>query len=377
MAQQMRIGVLRDYDVKRILFAYNDGSYSILADTSEFGAILPNEFVDVIYKSSQQIELKKGVISLGTFKKIILQETKSGFSISLSCKEPTVKERKYKNDIEITAGTEGLTIVNLVDISNYLSGVVESEGGSGRELEYYKVQALMSRTYALKYIHKHENEGFSLCDRVHCQAYHSMLRFSPTIEEAVVNTDGIVMEDENDELVDAYFHANCGGQTSEAEFVWNVNISYLNSFKDTFCVYTKQATWEKRIPQQQWADFLVKRYNYPLNDSIYGPLIFSFNQNERMAFYQSPALGIPLRDLRTEFNLKSTFFSTYPEGMEVVIRGRGFGHGVGLCQEGAMRMAKYGYNYHQIAVYYFPGIHLVKLDQESFFTQKTGFPQKE
>jgi len=377
MAQQMRIGVLRDYDVKRILFAYNDGSYSILADTSEFGAILPNEFVDVIYKSSQQIELKKGVISLGTFKKIILQETKSGFSISLSCKEPTVKERKYKNDIEITAGTEGLTIVNLVDISNYLSGVVESEGGSGRELEYYKVQALMSRTYALKYIHKHDNEGFSLCDRVHCQAYHSMLRFSPTIEEAVVNTDGIVMEDENDELVDAYFHANCGGQTSEAEFVWNVNISYLNSFKDTFCVYTKQATWEKRIPQQQWADFLVKRYNYPLNDSIYGPLIFSFNQNERMAFYQSPALGIPLRDLRTEFNLKSTFFSTYPEGMEVVIRGRGFGHGVGLCQEGAMRMAKYGYNYHQIAVYYFPGIHLVKLDQESFFTQKTGFPLKE
>jgi stage II sporulation protein D len=96
-----------------------------------------------------------------------------------------------------------------------------------------------------------------------------------------------------------------------------------------------------------------------------------------MAFYQSPALGIPLRDLRTEFNLKSTFFSTYPEGMEVMIRGRGFGHGVGLCQEGAMRMAKYGYNYHQIAVYYFPGIHLVKLDQESFFTQKTGFPPKE
>ena len=377
MAQQLRIGVLRDYDVKRILFAYNDGSYSILADTSEFGAILPNEYVDVIYKGNQQIELKKGVISLGVFKKIKLVETKAGFSISLSCKEPVVKERKYKNDIEITAATTGLTIVNLVDMNNYLSGVVESEGGGGKELEYYKVQALMSRTYALKYIHKHDNEGFSLCDRVHCQAYHSMLRFTPLIEEAVINTDGIVMEDEHNELVDAYFHANCGGQTSEAEIVWNVNVPYLNSFKDTFCIYTKQATWEKRIPQQEWADFLVKRYNYPVNDSIYGPLIFSFNQNERMAFYQSPALGIPLRDLRTEFNLKSTFFSTYPEGLDVVIRGRGFGHGVGLCQEGAMRMAKYGYNYHQIAVYYFPGVHLVKLDQELFFSQKPSFPPRE
>ena len=373
----MRIGVLRDYHVKRILLAYNDGSYSILADTLAFGAILPNEYVDVIYKGNQQIELKSGVISLGTFKKITLQETKAGFSIALSCKEPIVKERKYKNDIEITAGASGLTIVNLVDMNNYLSGVVESEGGGGKELEYYKVQALMSRTYALKYIHKHDNEGFSLCDRVHCQAYHSMLRFTPSIEEAVLSTEGVVMEDENDELVDAYFHANCGGQTSEAEFVWNVNIPYLNSFKDTFCIYTKQATWEKKIPQQQWADFLVKQYNYPLTDSIYGPLIFSFNQNERLAFYLTPNLGIPLRDLRTEFNLKSTFFSTYPEGMDVVVRGRGFGHGVGLCQEGAMRMAKYGYNYHQIAVYYFPGIHLVKLDQESFFNQKSAFPPRE
>lgn len=370
LGQQLRIGVLRDYDVKRVLFAYNDGSYSIYGDSTDFGAILPNEFVDVIYSSDQLVELKRGVVSLGFFKKILLQETKSGFSIALSCKEPTVKERKYKNDFEITAGTKGLTLVNLVDINNYLSGVVESEGGGGKELEYYKVQALMSRTYALKYLHKHNAEGFQLCDRVHCQAYHSMLRFTPIIADAVAETEGIVMEDEHDELVDAYFHANCGGQTSEAEFVWNMNVPYLNSFRDTFCIYTKQATWEKRIPQQKWAEFLVSRYNYPVQDSIYGPLIFTFNQTDRLAFYHGPALGIPLRDLRTEFNLKSTYFSTYPEGMDVVIRGRGYGHGVGLCQEGAMRMAKYGYNFHQIAVYYFPGIHIVKLDQELFFRQR-------
>lgn len=373
IAQQLRIGVLRDYDVKRILFAYNDGSYSITGDSTSFGAILPNEFVDVIYKSNQKIELKKGVISLGTFSKVVLLETKAGFSISLSTKEPVVKERKYKNDFEITPGPRGLTIVNMVDMNNYLSGVVESEGGGGKELEYYKVQALMSRTYALKYVHKHDAEGFYLCDRVHCQAYHSMLRFSPLIEEAVTSTEGMVMEDEHNQLVDAYFHANCGGQTSEAEYVWNVNVPYLNTFRDTFCIYTKQATWEQRIPQQKWADFLVSRYNYPLSDSIYGPLIFTFNQPERMAFYHSAALGIPLRDLRAEFGLRSTFFSTYPEGMDVVVRGRGFGHGVGLCQEGAMRMAKYGYNYHQIAVYYFPGIHLVKMDQESFFRQRLPY----
>lgn len=369
-AQQMRIGVFRDYNVERILCSYNDGSYAIFGDSTQFGAILPNEFVDIIYTPDHRVQLKKGVTSLGIFSKVTLIETKANFSITLTCKKPVVKERKYRNDFEITAGPKGLTIVNLVDLNNYLGGVVESEGGGGREPEYYKVQALMSRTYALKYTHKHDTEGFQLCDRTHCQAYHSMLRFTPAIDEAVRSTEGIVMEDDHNQLVDAYFHANCGGQTSAAEYVWNTSVPYLNSFRDTFCIYTKQAVWEKRIPQQVWADFLVSRYNYPLTDSVYGPMIFSFNQPERLAFYHNSALGIPLRDLRQEFGLKSTFFSCYPQGMEVVLRGRGFGHGVGLCQEGAMRMAKYGYSYHQIAVYYFPGVHLVKLGQQSFYGQK-------
>jgi stage II sporulation protein D len=366
----MRIGVLRDYDVKRIWFSYNDGSYNIFGDSTHFGAILPNEFVEVRYHSAQKIELKKGVTSLGFFKKIKLIESKADFSITLTCKEPSVKERKYKNDFEIIPGDKGLTIINLVDMNNYLSGVVESEGGGGKELEYYKVQALMSRTYALKYRNKHEKEGFSMCDRVHCQAYHSMLRFTPKIDSAVRSTQGVVMMDEQGNLVDAYFHANCGGQTSEAAYVWNTNISYLQPFKDTFCIYTKQATWEKRIPQQQWADFLVSRYNYPIYDSVYGPLIFTFNQPERMAFYHSSVLGIPLRDLREKFNLKSTYFSVYPDGLDIVVRGRGYGHGVGLCQEGAMRMAKFGYSYKQIAVYYFPGVKIVNLLENRFFKQQ-------
>ena len=362
--------MLRDYNLQQVVFSYNDGSYSIFGDSNAFGAILPNEFVSITIKKNRKIELKKGVTSLGEFTKVTLIETKSSFSISLSGKLPAVKERKYKNDFEITAGEKGLTVVNMVDMHNYLSGVVESEGGGGKELEYYKVQALMSRTYALKYLNKHQAEGFSLCDRVHCQAYHSMVRFTPSIEVAVLATENVVMKDNDNQLVDAYFHANCGGQTSEAKYIWNSNIPYLNSFKDTFCIYTKQATWEKVIPQQKWADFLVKKYNYPLNDSIYGPLIFSFNQPERMAFFHSAALGIPLRDLRIEFGLRSTFFNVYPDGLNVVVQGRGYGHGVGLCQEGAMRMARYGYTYQQIAVYYFPGIHLVKIDQEQFYRQK-------
>lgn len=375
-AQQLRIGVLRDYQVQRILFSYLEGSYSIYADSLEFGSILPNEFVEISFISSEKIELKKGVLKLGEFEKVTLVENTPGNAITLTCKSPAVKERKYRGDFELSSQSKGIRIVNLIDMNPYLAGVVESEGGGGKEMEYYKVQAIMCRTYALKNLSRHSDDGFQLCDRTHCQAYHSMLRFTSKIEEAVKSTQFQVLVDDYNELAGTYFHANCGGQTSEASHVWNNNLPYLSSFKDTFCIYTKQATWEKRIPQQKWADFLVQKYNYPVFDSVYGPLIFNFNQDERTAFYQNSSLGIPLRDLRQEFKLNSTFFSCSAEGLDVLVRGRGVGHGVGLCQEGAMRMAKYGFTASQIALYYFPGLKLVDYRAYLFFNQhKSSFEE--
>jgi stage II sporulation protein D len=373
----MRIGVLRDYQIKRIVFAYSEGSYNIIADSLDFEALLPSEFVELSLTADKKILLKKGVLELGRFSKVQLVATKLNNNLVYACKDPQVKERKYRDDVEIIPGETGLTVINLVDMNNYLGGVVESEGGGGKTMEYYKVQALMSRTYAIKYRVKHEKEGFDLCDRTHCQAYHYQLRFTPLIDSAVRQTAGMVMVDANNKLVDAYFHANCGGQTSEPDYVWNNKIPYLSSFKDTFCVYTKQATWEKRIPQQDWQDFLVGRYQYPIEDSVLGPMIFTFNQPERYAFFQYPWLGIPLRDIRDQFKLKSTYFNCYPEGSDVVLRGRGYGHGVGLCQEGAMKMAKYNYSYLQIALYYFPGIKVINYFDWQYFDQRVKQPSIE
>lgn len=369
-AQQLRVGVFRDYEIKRMVFAYNDGSYNVIGDSTEFGTILPNEFVDITLTADKRLSLKIGVNEVAVVDKVLLISTKNGHSLTYSPRSGQIKERKYKDDAEIIAGEKGLTIVNLVDMQNYLDGVVESEGGGGRDLEYYKVQALMSRTYAMKYKERHAKEGFGLCDRVHCQAYHNQLRFTPLIDTAVHQTSGMIMVDERNQLVDAYFHANCGGQTSEPDYVWNTKIPYLRTFKDTFCIYTRQATWEKRIPQTEWRNFLVSRYDYPVNDSVLGPMIYTFNQPERSAFFQYPWLGIPLRDIREKFGLKSTFFNCYPEGEEIVLRGRGYGHGVGLCQEGAMKMARYGYSYLQIALYYFPGVKVINYNEQQFFNQK-------
>lgn len=365
--QQLRIGVFRDYTANQVVFDYHQGSYNVYGDTTYLASLLPTESIQLTVLDNDSIELKYNFQKVGNFKKITIIENQLNNSISVQLTSPKAKRRNYEDDFEIFVQNKSLTIVNLVDIDNYLAGVIESEGGGNKELEYYKVQALISRTYLFKNIHRHDSEGFNLCDRVHCQAYHNMLWYTPSIDSAVRETDDLVLEDNNNRFIDALFHSNCGGQTANAKYVWNNEIPYLQSFKDTFCIYTKQAVWEKRIPQQQWADFLVNKYNYPINDSVYGPLIFTFNQPERLAFYHSAALGIPLRDIRDQFHLRSTYFNAYPDGADVVLKGRGYGHGVGLCQEGAMKMAFYKYNFRQIALYYFSEAKIVNLKQTELF----------
>lgn len=374
LSQQLQVGVLRQVKSKKVLFSYFEGSYMIVADNKSFGAILPTESVAIEVAPNGKVKLVKGVSVLGEFTKVYLQATGKNHAIRVKNLLPSVKERKYEDDFAIVNTGGLLTIVNHVSMINYLSGVVESEGGGGRHEEYYKVQAIMSRTYAVKYINRHKKDGFQLCDQVHCQAYHQKLTYTPEIRKAVIATDHQVMIDVKGKLIDGFFHANCGGQTSEPHYVWNESIPYLTSFRDTFCIHTKQAKWETKILQSEWQKYLVEQFAYPLHDSLFTQKIFTFEQPERLAFYHGSELGIPLRDLRTKFNLKSTFFDCFPEGEYVVLRGRGFGHGVGLCQEGAMRMAKSGFFAEQILQFYFPGA-VIKIKQDNtYFEQPEKSP---
>lgn len=368
--QDLDVGLFRHKTITQIDFAYFEGSYMIEADTMTFGAVLPNEFVSIREGKDSTVILRKGVRLLGHFKEVRLVPTDKDHAMRLRSRQPILRERKYRDGFTIFSGNNGLTIVNNVSYQHYLGGVIESEGGGGKHLEYYKAQAVISRTYALKHIDRHIHEGFELCDQVHCQAYHSMLRFTDEIKTAVKETRGIYMVDTvTNELVDGYFHANCGGQTSPSDYVWRENIPYLKTFKDTFCIHTRQATWTKKIPKVEWRRFMVNNYFYPIADSSYRELLYTFEQEDRKAFFISPHLGIPLRDIRYNFKLKSTYFSVHPEGQNVVLQGRGFGHGVGLCQEGAMNMAQYDMDYRQILKFYFEGIVFEHYFELMYFNQ--------
>lgn len=364
--QTMQIGVLRQVKSTKIEFKIVEGSYHVIGDGFRAAELNKNDAVVIETNTNNRVRVSQNNKIVGNYKEVKIISALRSNVLQLTNITPKVTPREYQGDFHIS-NDGSLKIVNHVDMSHYLAGVVECEGGPGHTETFYMVQAIMSRTYALKYIEKHKKDGFQLCDQVHCQAYHHRQMYSPEISRAVTATNGMVLMDSKNKLIDAFFYANCGGQTCDASYVWNSSIPYLTPFKDTFCIKTSQARWTTKIPKQKWIDFLVENYDYPIFDSVFYEKVFHFVQEDRKAFFHGSALGIPLRDIRQEFKLKSTFFSCYEHDDHVVLDGFGYGHGVGLCQEGAIEMARRGYHFTQILKYYFPGVIIKLLEKSDYF----------
>lgn len=279
------------------------------------------------------------------------------------------KERTYQGSLKIGIEKEGLLLVNLVHLNDYLCGVIQAESGVNQNLEYYKVQAILARTYALKNVDKHRDEGFMLTDLVNCQAYHGRCTHPDVIRKAVEDSNGEVVVDQSLQLITAAYHANSGGQTANPEAVWNKPVPYLRSVIDTFSVGMPGYYWTKTITENEWFGYLSRKFGYPLEDSLAKVKALNWRQPFREAFFVDKKYGIPLRDIRTDFKLKSTFFSVYHVNGQVELRGRGFGHGVGLSQEGAMAMSKKGYTYKQIISFYYQQVMVMDMRTLLFFRE--------
>ena len=289
----------------------------------------------------------------------------------LELSSPKIKKAKYYyGNILVTNQSGFLFFVNEINIERYLPGVLEAEVGANRPPEFYKVQAIICRTYVLSHMRRHEMEDFNVCDQVHCQVYMGISKKSTEIIKAVEKTHDIVMVDEDFELITAAFHANCGGQTVNSEDVWNKKLSYLRGVKDTFCLRQTSAVWNKEIGKEKWVSGLKKnceRYTED-RDSLFSTDNYKFLQFSRKRNYDASSdCMIPLKDLRTTFNLRSTYFHAYAKNGQIHLAGRGFGHGVGLCQDGAINMAKLGYSYKSILHFYYQNVGIVHLDELDFF----------
>jgi stage II sporulation protein D len=364
------IGIFREKPYTSVQFTPTDNSYRIynendsliyhlqMGETLTIKSSSNGKFIK-IRVPGEELEYY-GVIYVRTLK------PNSHFTIKAIAPE-TSKERKYYGEIKCFMHKGVFTVVNQVSMYHYLIGVIESESGNHQGKEYYKVQAIISRTYALKNIEKMSAEGFMLNDLVQCQVYLGKMYRNPKIEQAVLETENSVIVDENCDYITAAFYSNSGGQTANVEDVWNKPLTYLRSVSDPFSVGKPNYLWTKTIPYKEFVDYLQRRHNFPVGDSLALNAALNFNQNTRAKYFVDWKYHILLTDMRTELKLKSTYFSTFVEGDKVVLKGKGFGHGVGLSQEGAMNMCDMGYSYADVIHFYYTGVYIMDGSQMEFY----------
>ncbi len=363
-AQSVRIGLFDKYRLKSLLISPVFGSYELTGDKS-FKMHLSNNSILYLTLVDNRIQVKSVNGILGKFSKIEIQGTASFNTMRFKSDSPKLKAREYEDDFSIQLEKGKIKIVNTVNLENYIAGVVESEGGTKAEKEYYKTQAILCRTYALENFDKHKEDGFNLCDDVHCQAYKSRAKKSDLIVESTSLTKGLVIVDTSLSLITAAFYSNSGGRTSASEMIWSQPRSYLRSIVDTFSVGERNFKWEKSISFKKWIAFLKQnKFRLPSNITGYE---FVFKDYRREKYYKFKNDSIPYTKIRKAFKLRSSYFTISFENQKIVFNGRGYGHGVGLSQEGAMVMAKKGYDYKDIIKFYYQNVFIVSLRALQFF----------
>lgn len=255
-----------------------------------------------------------------------------------------------------------LQILNITTAENCLPGVVRAEAGKFGPTEYFKAQAVVARTYIYRNIDRHELDGYNMCDDIHCQVYPGVVTDS-VIVNACRTTAGKVLTNRDSLLIEAAFHGNCGGETASSADVWLAGYPYLVSVKDPWCSYSASYAWEKSLPREEWNSFLRSKGITPGGEGALYVGQETGPDAGRGRIIRRTAQGktFTSEEMRIRFGLRSAYFTLKPAGDSIRISGKGYGHGVGLCQDGAKHMAEKKWTFERITAFYYPGTLVVDI----------------
>ncbi len=350
-ADKIKVRLYSSNTITALNISFDLGNYNLYADGDNLIEDLVGEGRSVILRpEGNRIHLSVNETDYGTFSSIRLEATDTACILCLN--PPNCKQRTYEGDLEVTVRKNGtLQLINIVEFETYIAGVVQSEI-YGKDPEIFRLQAIISRTWALRNIKKHSADGYNFCDHVHCQAYLNRC-IRPDIMLGAIQSSGETLVDSSGALIETPFHSNSGGETANSEDVWRTALPYLRSVVDTFSYRMKQSDWVKTIPVDRWLNYFAKNHKVDIKDTALRDSLLHFTQEHRCA----RLMGIPLTRIRVDFQLKSTFFSVSVDSASnnVILNGHGYGHGVGLSQEGAIRMVYLGIPYDSILHHYYTG----------------------
>lgn len=296
--------------------------------------------------------------------------------------------RRYRGALEVVLNKDRslLVALNVVHLEDYLKGVVPAEMGkrNRNEIEALKAQAVAARTYALSKIGQYDG-GYDLKATIYDQVYKGMDKENLLINEAVDKTKGEVLTYQG-KLIQAYYHANSGGKTERLEEVWpGEEKPYLLSVKDKgFCSWAKNYEWEEEWSRKELEQKLIKFLSgeQGIKAQDFGRLV------DLKVIQRAPSGRVKLLMIGTDKGnfqirkdkirwafgrsnsedaiLPSTLFKLSiqrgRDGSLVKVKavGKGNGHGIGMCQIGAIGMARKGYSYLQILSHYYFSTKILK-----------------
>lgn len=301
-----------------------------------------------------------------------------------------LKDQSYRGSIILVAGRNGtFTVVNYCGVEDYLRGVVPLEIGkrSKEEFEAVKAQAVAARTYTYKKILKKYNSSYDLVATVADQVYGGVNVEYPLSDRAIQLTKGIVLA-YGDSLIYSYYHSTCGGVTANIEDVWNkAPAPYLCSIKDVdknggaYCSISKYYTWQESWKTSTLASILWRftDKNSPNHFHIKGKIkkiviAERFSCGRISVCRVASSLGIYeyggdrirfvfRRNLKEYPILRSSSFEVLNvDSKEVLLKGRGYGHGVGMCQMGAIGRARAGQSFGEILDAYYTGSYVAAVN---------------
>lgn len=296
--------------------------------------------------------------------------------------------REYRGEVVLSRGTSGVAALNILGVEEYLRGVVGAEMGrrTEQDLAALRAQAVVSRTLALRNLGRWRTRGYDLMSTVADQAYAGVGFESPASDQAVAETTGKVLSYDGG-LIDIFFHSTCGGLTAPGPEVFSyATRPYLTTIRDVdangraWCAisprYHWRESWSAEALSQALRSTLAAAGGNPrLADDLMDIRILDWTATGRVAKLEiqggggsltvsGPAARLLLRT-RDGSSLRSANFTVQvaregPRIVELIISGSGAGHGVGMCQWGALGRSRAGFSYEDILSAYFPGTQLIR-----------------
>ena len=324
------------------------------------------------------------------------------------------EKQTFRGMLRLVVEADKVLAINELPVEQYLESVISSEMSATSSPELLKAHAVISRSWLLCQMENRQKEGrdkansffsfvkkddellrwydredhtlFDVCADDHCQRYQGITRASsPAVAEAIKATRGQVLMSDN-ELCDARFSKCCGGQTEEFQYCWeNIKKPYLVSVSDPFCHtsdrrilsqvlndYDQETPdfyeWTVAYTQEELTELVNRKTKLDLGDIVD---LIPLDRGTSGRIWRLQLVGtkrsfiigkeLEIRRALSETHLYSSAFDVEKRDNRFILHGRGWGHGVGLCQIGAAVMGEKGYDYDDILLYYYRGAEIKQI----------------